>query len=162
MCHNWYYHIYESYDNKKIVFVYIFHTRVKPFFPLIKFSISRRYKIDLTSNSIKDSARVFNKRNNIKRKLYCNLLEMHPCFINEVNKRSCYLHTKYHTPQFINEEILFEYDNYVIFMYACPLVATSGSSKKLVVIEEDGSSPRRYRRHGLVKIYTTDLSFLRI
>lgn len=157
MCHNWYYHVHEVDEETSVVFVYMFHTRIKPFFPEKSFVISRRCKIDLNSTFVKDSIFVYKKQ----RKMYCDLSEMHPSFINEVSKRSCYLYRK-HCTKDPNEEALFEYDNYVIFMFARSPVGTKNYKKKIVVIEEDGRSPRKTRRHGMVKIYATNLSFLRL
>lgn len=157
MCHNWYYHVYDVDEETKAVFIYIFHTRIKPFFPEKPFVLSRRHKIDITTNLIKDSVYVFSKQ----RKMYCNLMEMHPCFINEISKRSTYLYFK-HCTKDKHEDVLFEYDNYVIFMYACLPLNKLEQEKKLIVLEEDGRSFKRTRRHGMIKIYTTNLSFLRL
>ena len=109
MCHNWYYHVHNIDEDNQVVFVYVFHTRIKPFFPRKHFLMSRRCKVDITTTTIKDSMYVFNK----ERKLYCDLLEMHPCFVNEVSKRCYYLYQK-HSSKDKFEDALFEYDNYVI------------------------------------------------
>lgn len=154
-CHNWYYYVYEVDDDTRVTFIYLFHTRIKPFFPEKSFVISRRYKIDITTSYVKDTIKVFNKN----RIMYCNLMEMHPCFINEISKRSAYLYHK-HATKDKYEDTLFEYDNYVIFMYACS--SLSDQKKKLIILEEDGRSFKKTRRHGMIKVYTTNLSFLKL
>eukprot|EP00493_Phyllostaurus_siculus_P002475 UN02488 len=49
MCHNWYYHVYESIVKKAVLFIYFILD--KPFFPSNSFFISRRLKINTSSKN---------------------------------------------------------------------------------------------------------------
>jgi hypothetical protein len=153
LAHNWYYYIYNVNQHRQVVFVYVFHTKINPFFPELGFAMSRRCIIDTTSYPVKD----FVHRYKDCRRMYCEIENFHPCFVNEVHKRSSRLYRK-HSFKDLNEESLFIYDNYAVFMYSCPPRNKPKLKKKLIVIAEDGgkTSPGT-RGHGVLSISTTSL-----
>ena len=86
---------------------------------------------------------------------------MHPNFLNEVFVRCEFLYDN-HWDEYVDRDMLFNYDNYVIFAYACPPQNKPKSPRDLIVIEEDGKSPWKYRKQSVIKIYRTDASMLRL
>jgi hypothetical protein len=157
---NWYYCVYEFDKGEPILFSYFFHGQINPFEDNEddSFSISRRCKIDITSNPIKDSLYKF--RND--RTLFVDKETLSDKFKLEILWLSCWLYRK-HSIGIDNENMIFNYDSYVIIMHTCPRVKQKKIKRQLIVIEEDGRWRTRGRYpHGLVKIYYTDLSFLRL
>lgn len=175
LAYNWFYFVYEiPYYPQQVVFVYVFHIRVDPFFPDADFYITRRCKIDITSVPIKDSLHLItnSKRPQEKQELpmYRDFNSLYFCFQAEIWKRSHYLYEK-HARQTIEEDTLFLYDSYAIFMYTCPKHSSPNfirdpvvkkSPRKLIVVEESSKPVPKTRGHGIIKIYPTNLSLLRL